>query len=116
MSYKVIHYFTDMHDSGYEYKVGDNYPRLGKTVTEARIKELAGSNNRQKKPLIAYVEDKPKKAEVVKEVKEDVYTKTDINRMSTDDLRTLASAQGIDDVKEYTGAELKKLLIEKLGL
>lgn len=117
MSYKVIHYFTDMQDSGYEYKVGAKYPRLGKTVTEARIKELSGSNNRQKKPLIALVDEKPKQAEVVKDAeKETVYTKTDINRMSTQDLRTLAVVQGLENVEEYTGAELKKMLIDKLGL
>lgn len=44
------------------------------------------------------------------------YTKTDINRMSTQDLRTLAVAQGFEDVEEYTGGELKKMLIDKLGL
>lgn len=45
-----------------------------------------------------------------------IYTKTEINRMSTADLQTLAMEQGIDNAFEITGAELKKLLIEKLGL
>lgn len=44
------------------------------------------------------------------------YTKTEINRMSTADLQALAAEQGIDNAEELTGAELKKLLIEKLGL
>lgn len=44
------------------------------------------------------------------------YTKTDINRMSTSDLQAFATEQGIDNAEELTGAELKKLLIEKLGL
>ena len=44
------------------------------------------------------------------------YTKTEINRMSTADLQALATEQGIDNAEELTGAELKKLLIEKLGL
>lgn len=43
-------------------------------------------------------------------------TKTDINRMFTSDLRELAVAKGIDNADEYTGAELKKILIDKLGL
>ena len=43
-------------------------------------------------------------------------TKTDINRMSTADLQSLATAQGIENAKELSGAELKKLLIEKFGL
>lgn len=45
-----------------------------------------------------------------------IYTKTEINRMSTADLQTLAMEQGIDNAFGITGAELKKLLIEKLGL
>ena len=44
------------------------------------------------------------------------YTKTDISRMSTADLQALAAAQGMENAKELSGAELKKLLIEKFGL
>lgn len=44
------------------------------------------------------------------------YTKTDINRMSTADLQTLAKTQGIGDAELLSGAELKKLLIEKFNL
>ena len=44
------------------------------------------------------------------------FTKTTINRMSTSDLQAFATEQGIDNAEELTGAELKKLLIEKLGL
>ena len=44
------------------------------------------------------------------------YSKTAINRMSTSDLQSLAAEQGIDNAEELTGAELKRLLIEKLGL
>ena len=44
------------------------------------------------------------------------YTKTDISRMTTADLQSLATAQGIENAKELSGAELKKLLIEKFGL
>lgn len=44
------------------------------------------------------------------------YSKTTINRMSTSDLQAFAAEQGIGNAKELTGAELKKLLIEKLGL
>lgn len=42
------------------------------------------------------------------------YSKTDINRMSTENLKMLAKEQGLDDSK--SGAELKKELIEKFGL
>ena len=44
------------------------------------------------------------------------YTKTEINRMSTAELQTLALENGIDGSDEMTGAELKKVLIEKFGL
>ena len=44
------------------------------------------------------------------------HTKTEINRMSTSELQTLALENGIDGSNEMTGAELKKVLIEKFGL
>lgn len=50
--YKVIKYFTDLQDNGHPYNVGDAFPRAGVSVTDARLAELAGSNNRQRTPLI----------------------------------------------------------------
>lgn len=44
------------------------------------------------------------------------YTKTEINRMSTAELQALALENNIDGADEMTGAELKKVLIEKFGL
>ena len=44
------------------------------------------------------------------------YTKTEINRMSTAELQALALENGIEDADEMTGAELKKVLIEKFVL
>ena len=44
------------------------------------------------------------------------YTKTEINRMSTADLKKLASENGIENATEIYGGDLKKLLIEKFGL
>lgn len=44
------------------------------------------------------------------------YTKTEINRMSTADLKEFAVEQDVENAEEMTGAELKKVLIEKLGL
>ena len=43
-------------------------------------------------------------------------TKTEINRMSTAELQELALENGICGADEMTGAELKKVLIEKFGL
>ena len=62
MAYKVIKLFTDLHDNDYLYNVGDTFPRKGITVTEERLAELAGSNNKQHTPLIEKVEPKRKKS------------------------------------------------------
>ena len=43
-------------------------------------------------------------------------TKTEINRMSTAELQELALENNVDGANEMTGAELKKVLIEKFGL
>ncbi|HJC49110.1 MAG TPA: hypothetical protein H9754_00785 [Candidatus Anaerostipes avistercoris] len=69
--YKVIKRFHDLQDarktkSGriyHEYNVGDVFPRDGMEVSEERIQELAGPDNRQGVPLIELVQEKgaPKK-------------------------------------------------------
>lgn len=41
MSYKVIYSFTDLQDNNHPYKVGDNFPRLGLVVSDARLKQLS---------------------------------------------------------------------------
>ena len=69
MMYKVIKFFTDLHDNNYPYGVGDIYPRQGLTVTEARIAELVGSNNKQGQPLIELVEEAPAKKTTKKTAK-----------------------------------------------
>ena len=48
------------------------------------------------------------------ETKETEYTKTEINRMPTANLRELAEKNGFDS--SLSGAELKKLLINHYGL
>lgn len=123
MSYKVIHYFTDLQDFNHPYKVGDIFPRLGLKVSNERLEELASSKNKQGKPLIEKVEEVKEKnfldefAESVAEdrnAKKIIYTKTEINRMSTADLKELAKEQGVDN--ELSGADIKKALIKKFGL
>lgn len=117
MSYEVIHFFTDLQDFNHPYKVGDKFPRLGMNVSEARLKDLSSKNNKQGKPLIKKVEEefaKHMNPPVVEETK--VYTKTEINRMSTAELKELAKEKGIENAEDITGGELKQILIEKLGL
>lgn len=55
--YRVIAYFIDLQDGEHAYQVGDAFPREGHTVSEARIKELAGSNNKRKMPLIEAISE-----------------------------------------------------------
>ena len=69
---------------------------------------------------------KPVEDKKVEEVKDDfsqymnapetdvTYTKTEINRMSTADLKKLAKENGLDD--SLSGADIKKVLIKKFGL
>lgn len=47
---------------------------------------------------------------------EETYTKTEINRMSTADLRKLAKDKEISGADEMTGAELKKELVKFFNL
>lgn len=44
------------------------------------------------------------------------YTKSEISRMSTADLKTLAPTLGIEVTEESTGAKLKEEIVAKLGL
>lgn len=60
---------------------------------------------------------KPQKNEPEhKKTEQPQYTKTDINRMSTAELQSLAAEVGIENAFETSGGELKKLLIEHFGL
>ena len=131
MGYKVIHFFNDLQDFNHAYHVGDVYPRMGVRVSDARTAELASSKNKQGKPLIALDknEDFVVDGKVLGKVKEDVieitdketvkenqFTKTDINRMPINELKALASANGVEGWVDMTGAELKRVLIEKFNL
>ena len=52
MKYTVLKFFTDLQDKDHAYKAGDTYPREGYVPSSERIAELAGSQNKQKTPLI----------------------------------------------------------------
>ena len=68
--YKVIKHFHDLQDATKtkggvvyrEYNVGDEYPRKGLKISEHRLKELAGKDDKQGTPLIEEVKkEKPVK-------------------------------------------------------
>jgi len=44
------------------------------------------------------------------------YTRSEINQMNAADLQSIAIDIGIDDIFNINKAELKKIIIEKLGL
>lgn len=70
--YTVIKFFTDLRDNNRAYNVGDAFPHVeaGYPVSEERLAELAGNENKQGVPLIAFVEEKPKKARKKKAAEE----------------------------------------------
>lgn len=55
--YKVLKFFTDLKDNNFSYNKGDIYPRKGLTVSEDRLAELSGKNNKQGEPLIELVKE-----------------------------------------------------------
>lgn len=55
--YIVINLFADLQDKKHVYKPGDVFPRAGVEVSDKRLAELSGSNNKQGKPLIEKIED-----------------------------------------------------------
>lgn len=50
--YEVIRTFYDLTDNNFVYNVGDSFPRVGLEVSQDRIEELSGNNNKQGTPLI----------------------------------------------------------------
>lgn len=58
MIYKTIVYFEDLNDNSFPYNVGDKFPREGFEVSDERLNELSGSNNKRGTPLIEKVEEK----------------------------------------------------------
>ena len=112
--YRVIHFFTDLKDNSYPYNVGDVYPREGVEFPTKRYEELGSKYNLQGKPLIQYVDDEYFSQYM--NPPENVTGETEIKRMSTADLKKLAKELDIEEADTYTGADLKKLLVDKLGL
>ena len=72
--YKVIKKFHDLQDATktkngmiyHEYNVGDEFPRKGREVSEERLEELAGKENKQGVPLIELVKEKAAAEKTVK--------------------------------------------------
>lgn len=85
--YEVIKKFHDLQDATktkngmvyHEYNVGDKFPRKGHEVSEERLKELSGEDNKQGVPLIELVEEK---ADAEKTAKKSSSTKASSGKAS----------------------------------
>lgn len=58
MAYEVVEDFTDLKDSDRVYRKGDAFPVKGAKVSDERLKELLGAENKRKQPVIKEVEEK----------------------------------------------------------
>lgn len=61
MKYVVVKTFTDLQDNKYRYNVGDDFPREGAEVSQARYAELSGTSNKRGVPLIKAVRERKTK-------------------------------------------------------
>lgn len=93
--------------NGVYYKAGEDVPMEDKPSVGASIPK------KDKEPIeeVVKAEEKVVIEEPVEETSK-AYTKTEINRLSTADLKSLAKENGIEG--DYSGQELKKILIDKL--
>lgn len=56
--FQVVVAFADMQDGGYIYNVGDEFPRVGVSVSKERLEEL--SSNRNRRGIAMIVDENPK--------------------------------------------------------
>lgn len=113
MKYKVVVAFKDLKDNLHQYRVGDDYPREGVEINDARAKELSSPRNLANCVLIKAVEE-PLVVDSPEAEQETKYTRTEINKFSTAKLKEIAKELGLDD--SLSGSKLKPLIVEKLGL
>lgn len=93
---------------GVLYEIGQDVPmEENKAAGKANTKPQAVAKEEVADDFSQYM-NAPEESTEVK------YTKTEINRMSTADLKELAKENGIDE--SLSGAEIKKALIEKFNL
>lgn len=88
---------------GIWYKSGTEVPDTANSASEENIDE----NKSNTKPQTVSENDDVREKNVA-------YTKTEINRMSTADLKKLAKENGLNE--SMSGAEIKKALIDKFEL
>ena len=60
--YQVLELFADLQDHNRIYQPGDLFPREGLTVSPKRLAELAGKENKRKRPVIAEIQEEEQPA------------------------------------------------------
>lgn len=55
--YQVLEMFADLQDHNRVYQPGDSFPREGLSVSPERLAELAGNENKRKRPVIAEIQE-----------------------------------------------------------
>lgn len=96
--------------NGIYYKAGEEVP-MGETTPKVTPKPIV--EEKKVEPIAKPIIEETKVEEVDTNTNEKKYTKTDINRMSTKELRDLAKENGING-NDFVGSELKAILIDKL--
>lgn len=91
--------------NGKYYPAGTDVPVGVKPVEDKKAEEVKEKN---------FLDEFAESIAEDRNAKKIIYTKTEINRMSTADLKKLAKENGLDD--SLSGAEIKKALIDKYGL
>ena len=100
--YRAIVYFEDLQNNRQPYNVGDVFPKNGYSVSENRIKELLGSNNKQKRPVIEEVEEIPFTATK--------YTAKQLESMTIAQIEQLAEDYGYEITKTLKGDIIEEFL------
>lgn len=99
-NYEVIKRFVDLQDNNHLYEVGDVFPRQGKVVTDERLSELSGPDNKQHTPLIKEVVEDDANANTTPPVNDDAvpgakkYTEEELSEMKVPQIREIAKELG----------------------
>lgn len=88
--YRAIMNFNDLQDHNKLYKAGEEYPRDGFAVSEERIQELLGGNNKLRRPVIEEYDE---------EVPFEPYTAKQLSSMTIAQIENLAREIGIEITK-----------------
>lgn len=76
--YKTVIEFADLQDHEHIYRVGDEFPRRGFSVSKERIHELATSANRRNVALIEEVPDEqPEPVEAEEKAEPEIVSKVE---------------------------------------